>query len=58
MAPRPPVPFDAIPILAPLRAEDRAALEPLCELRAYEKGDTIFAEGEPSLFIHLSLIHI
>ena len=56
MAPRPPIPFDAIPILAPLRAEDRAALEPLCELRAYEKGDTIFGEGDPSLFIHFLFV--
>ncbi len=51
MAPRPPVPFHAIPILAPLTAEDRAALDPLCELRAYEKGDVLFDEGQPALFI-------
>ncbi len=56
MPPRPPIPFDAIPILAPLRAEDRAALEPLCELRAYAKGDTIFAEGDPSTFIHFLFV--
>ena len=49
---RPPVPFNAIPILAPLTAEDRAALAPLCELRAFEKGATIFEEGQPALFIH------
>jgi CRP/FNR family transcriptional regulator len=54
--PRPPIPFDAIPILAPLRAEDRAALEPLCELRAYAKGDTIFAEADPSTFIHFLFV--
>ncbi len=52
MPPRPPVPFSAVPILAPLTAEDRAALGPLCELRAYEKGGVIFEEGQPALFIH------
>ena len=52
MPARPPVPFDAIPILSPLTAEDRAALAPLCELRAYAKGDTLFEEGQPALFIH------
>src|SRR5215831_5104437 len=31
---RPPILFDAIPILAPLRPDDRAALSPLCELHA------------------------
>ena len=45
---RPPIPFDAIPILATLKAEDRAALSPLCELQAYEKGAKIFEEGEPA----------
>lgn len=56
MLPRPPIPFEAIPILAPLTAEDRAALEPLCELRAYEKGETIFEEGEAALFIHFLFV--
>jgi CRP-like cAMP-binding protein len=49
---RPPIPFDAIPILASLRAEDREALAPLCEMRGYEKGETIFREGEPGERIH------
>jgi len=53
---RPPIPFDAIPVLAPLTAEDRAALAPLCELRAFEKGETIFAEGEAALFIHFLFV--
>lgn len=48
MPPRTPIPFEAIPILASLTAEDRNALTPLCELRAYEKGETIFAEGDPA----------
>jgi CRP/FNR family transcriptional regulator len=53
---RPPIPFNAIPILAPLTAEDRAALAPLCELRAYGKGDRIFEEGEPALSIHFLFV--
>jgi CRP/FNR family transcriptional regulator, nitrogen oxide reductase regulator len=53
---RPPIPFDAIPVLAPLRAEDRSALAPLCQLQAYEKGAKIFEEGEPALFIHFLFV--
>jgi CRP/FNR family transcriptional regulator, nitrogen oxide reductase regulator len=53
---RPPVPFNAIPILAPLTAEDRTALAPLCELRAFEKGATLFEEGQPALFIHFLFV--
>lgn len=56
MPERPPIPFDAIPILAPLRAEDRAALAPLCQLQAHEKGARIFEEGEPALFIHFLFV--
>lgn len=56
MPERPPIPFDAIPILAPLRAEDRAALASLCQLQAYEKGATIFEEGEPALSIHFLFV--
>ena len=52
MPPRPPIPFEAIPILASLRAEDREALAPLCEMRGYEKGETIFREGDPGERIH------
>jgi CRP/FNR family transcriptional regulator len=53
---RPPVPFNAIPILSPLTADDRAALAPLCELRAFEKGETLFEEGDPALFIHFLFV--
>ncbi len=56
MPPRPPVPFSAIPILAPLTAEDRAALDPFCELRAYEKGNVLFEEGQPALFIQFLFV--
>jgi CRP/FNR family transcriptional regulator len=53
---RPPVPFNAIPILAPLTPEDRAKLDPLCELRAFEKGAVLFEEGQPALFIHFLFV--
>jgi CRP-like cAMP-binding protein len=46
--PRPPIPFSAVPILSSLTVDDRRALEPLCELRAYEKGAKIFEEGDPA----------
>ena len=52
MTARPPIPFHAIPVLAPLTSEDRAALSPLCELRGYERGETLFEEGAPAVFIH------
>jgi CRP/FNR family transcriptional regulator, nitrogen oxide reductase regulator len=54
--PRSPIPFDAIPILASLRAEDREALSPLCEMRGYEKGETVFSEGEPAERIHFLFV--
>ncbi len=56
MPPRPPIPFTAIPILAPLTAEDRAALDPICELKAYEKGTVLFEEGEPALSIQFVFV--
>jgi CRP/FNR family transcriptional regulator len=49
---RPPIPFSAIPVLLSLTADDRQALEPLCELRAYEKGSKIFEEGDSANHIH------
>jgi CRP-like cAMP-binding protein len=49
---RPPIPFDAIPALVPLTAEDRAELAPLCQVHAFEKGARIFEEGDPALAIH------
>lgn len=52
MPERPPIPFDAIPILASLASEDRNALAPLCELSAYQKGATIFEEGDRAERIH------
>jgi CRP/FNR family transcriptional regulator len=52
VSPRPPIPFNAIPVLLSLTEEDRRALEPLCELAAYEKGAKIFEEGDPANHIH------
>jgi CRP/FNR family transcriptional regulator len=49
---QPVIPFDSIPLLAPLKKEDRDAVEPLCRLRGYEKGETIFREGDPADRIH------
>ena len=46
MRDRPPIPFDAIPSLASLSLPERTALAPLCELAAFEKGATIFREGD------------
>jgi CRP-like cAMP-binding protein len=51
-----PIPFNAIPLLASLRKEDREALAPLCRMRGYEKGETIFLEGDPADRIHF--VHI
>ena len=47
-----PIPFDAIPLLAHIRKEDREALAPLCRMRGYEKGETVFHEGDPADSIH------
>lgn len=47
-----PIPFGAIPLFASLRKEDRDALAPLCRMRGYEKGETIFHEGDPADRIH------
>ena len=47
------IPFDSVPLLASLRKEDRAALEPLCRVHDYDKNATIFQEGDPADRIHL-----
>lgn len=51
-----PIPFDSIPLLAALGADDRKALAPLCRMRGYEKGETIFREGDPADRIHF--VHV
>ncbi len=61
MAIQPVVPFESIPLLASLRHEDRAAVEPLCRMRGYEKGEVIFREGDPAdriYFIYAGRIKI
>ena len=50
------IPFDAVPLLAALRPEDREALAPLCRMRGFDKGETIFREGDPADRIHF--VHI
>ncbi|MDX1585014.1 MAG: Crp/Fnr family transcriptional regulator [Thermoanaerobaculia bacterium] len=50
------IPFGAIPTLSALREEDREELAPLCHVRGYEKGATIFNEGENAEFIHFVYI--
>jgi len=51
-----PIPFDSIPLLSALRKDDREALAPLCRMRGYEKGETIFREGEPADRIHFVVL--
>ena len=49
---QPVIPFDAIPLLASLKRDDRTAVEPLCRVRAYEKGEVLFREGDIADRIH------
>ena len=51
-----PIPFHAVPLLASFRPNDRAAVEPLCRLRTYEKGNTIFDEGTPADRIYFVIV--
>src|SRR5436190_22357789 len=56
-----PIPFDAIPLLASLKKDDRDALAPLCRMRGFDKGDAIFHEGEPAdriYFVHIGQVKI
>jgi CRP/FNR family transcriptional regulator len=43
-----PIPFAAVPLLSILREADRAELEPICRLRTFDKGETVFDEGMPA----------
>jgi CRP-like cAMP-binding protein len=55
------IPFDSVPLLAALKKEDREALAPLCRMRGYEKGETIFREGDPAdriYFVHIGRVKI
>jgi CRP-like cAMP-binding protein len=51
-----PIPFDSIPLLSALRREDREAVAPLCRLRGFDKGETIFREGDAADRIHFLVI--
>ncbi len=51
-----PIPFDSIPLLSAVRKEDREELAPLCRMRGYEKGETIFHEGDPADRIHFVVL--
>ena len=51
-----PVPFDSIPLLSALRKDDREAVAPLCRLRGFEKGETIFHEGDGADRIHFVVL--
>ena len=51
-----PIPFDSIPLLSALRKDDREALAPLCRMRGFEKGETIFREGDPADRIHFVVL--
>lgn len=50
------IPFDSISLLSALKKDDRDALAPLCRLRGYEKGETIFLEGDPADRIHFVVL--
>ncbi len=52
----PTIPFNSIPLLSALRPDDREALAPLCRMRGFEKGETIFREGEPADRIHFVVL--
>lgn len=45
----------AVAFFKPLSPEDRARLADVALVRSYEKGDSLFAEGDPSDFIYTIL---
>ena len=51
-----PIPFDSISLLSAIRKDDREALAPLCRVRGFEKGETIFREGDPADRIHFVVL--
>jgi CRP-like cAMP-binding protein len=51
-----PIPFDSIPLLSALKKDDRELVAPLCRLRGYEKGESIFLEGDPADRIHFVVL--
>lgn len=42
------IPFGVIPTLAALTPQDREAIQPLCRIADFERGEVIFREGDPA----------
>jgi CRP/FNR family transcriptional regulator len=42
------IPFRSIPTLAGLTPQDREAVEPLCRIATFDRGEVIFREGDPA----------
>ncbi len=42
------IPFRSIPTLAALTPQDREAVEPLCRMARFDRGEVIFREGDPA----------
>jgi CRP/FNR family transcriptional regulator, nitrogen oxide reductase regulator len=42
------IPFRSIPTLAALTPQDREAVEPLCRIATFDRGEVIFREGDPA----------
>jgi len=40
--------FDAVPLFQFLTPAERALVAPRCQVRPYERGETIFSEGDPA----------
>jgi CRP/FNR family transcriptional regulator, nitrogen oxide reductase regulator len=58
---QPILPFHAIPALASLSDDDQRELAPHCQLRGFEKGATIFTEGDPAdriYFVYLGRVKV
>ncbi len=42
------IPFRSIPTLAALTPQDREAVEPLCRIAHFDRGEVVFREGDPA----------
>lgn len=40
--------FDAVPLFQCLNPDERKLLAPVCQAKAYEKGEAVFNEGDPA----------
>ena len=45
------IPFSVIPTLSALTPQDREALQPLCRIADFDRGEVIFREGDPAELI-------